>query len=460
MIFGLILAEILLFLAGALLGHVFLAATVAAALVFLLLAYRYPNVAWILVWLAFPFSIEMVIPGGHALHVPTEPMIALALVAWMARLPLARPIRLPWTSLHAPLAVLGATTLLSVAFSMYPELGVKGMIAAAGYILFAYVYCLINCRDPATIGRSVPWIVGSAAAWGLYGGARVFLQGYTLRSAYGAARPFFTEHGAYAAYLAMILPVALLYAMESRGRTRTLYTGASLAIALGIGLSLTRAAWVSLFLVLPATLALWYWWRRRVKPLAQVAAIGAVIFVILLAFGAGARISRHAETIAATGDVSNLERFNRWMAAIEMVRDRPLLGVGYASYPYVYMQYRRKLIITDMAYVHSGAHSEIFRLLAESGIPGFLAASWLLCATAILGLRIFLRSSDSRARLISLAILAGLGTYVIHGFFRTYIDLEKVAVPFWASLGVLAALGQGLGSTSAHAGARTTTRGA
>ena len=41
---------------------------------------------------------------------------------------------------------------------------------------------------------------------------------------------------------------------------------------------------------------------------------------------------------------------------------------------------------------------------------------------------------------LALAALAALGTYAVHGLFRTYIDLEKVAVPFWASLGVLAAL--------------------
>ncbi len=416
----------------------------------MVLAYRSPNIAWILVWLAFPFSIEVVIPGGNALHVPTEPMIALALVAWLARLPATRPIHVPWTSLHMPLAALGATTFLSLALGTYPWLGLKGMIAATGYILFAYIYCLVNCRDPSTVERSVPWIVGSAAVWGLYGVARIASQGFSLQSAYGAARPFFTEHGAYAAYLAMIQPVAILWAMESRGRARALYAAASLAIALGIGLSLTRAAWVSLFIVLPPMLGLWVWWRRRVKPLAQVAAIGAAALLIFLAFGAGARISRHAETITETGDVSNLERFNRWMAAVEMVRDRPLLGVGYAAFPRVYTQYRRKLIITEMAYVHSGAHSEIFRLLAESGILGFLAATWLLGATAMLGLRIFRRSLDSRAKLIALATLAALGTYVVHGFFRTYIDLEKVAVPFWASLGLLGALGQNLAPSTKH----------
>jgi len=439
LILGLILAEVALFLAGALLGHVFLGAAAASALVFLLLAYRHPNLAWILVWLAFPFSIEKVIPGGHALHVPTEPMIVLALLAWSVRL-LEKPASLPTGSLHAPLLTLAAVTILSVTFSSFPELGLKGLIAASGYVLFAYVYCLSSCRDPATVERTVPWIVGSGAAWGLYGAVRDLHEGVTLQSAYGAARPFFTEHGAYAAYLAMILPAALLFALERRGRERLLYAAASIAITLGIGLSLTRAAWVSLALVLPPLLVLWSWWRRSIRSVALVASLVVVVVAILVGFGAGTRISRQTGSIAGTGDVSNMERFNRWMAAVEMVKDRPLLGVGYDAYPRVYSKYRRKLILTEMAYVHSGAHSEVFRLLAESGILGFLAAAWLLLATGALGLRAFFKSTDPRARLIALAMLGGLGTYVVHAAFRTYIDLEKVAIPFWASLGVLSAM--------------------
>src|SRR6185503_15875743 len=193
-------------------------------------------------------------------------------------------------------------------------------------------YCLSSCRDAGAIERSVPWIVGSGAAWGLYGAARVLHEGLTLQNAYGAARPFFTEHGAYAAYLAMILPAALLFALERRGGARWLYAGAALAMTLGIGLSLTRAAWVSLALVLPPVLLLWSWWRKSARSVALVGALGVLTLAILAGFGAGARIERHTSSIAQTGDVSNLERFNRWMAAVEMVKARPLTGVGYAAY--------------------------------------------------------------------------------------------------------------------------------
>src|SRR5207248_5911216 len=57
LIVGIMLGEALLLLAGLLAGQPLLGALVAAAVVYLVLAYRHPNLAWILVWLAFPFSI-------------------------------------------------------------------------------------------------------------------------------------------------------------------------------------------------------------------------------------------------------------------------------------------------------------------------------------------------------------------------------------------------------------------
>ncbi|MGH7681870.1 MAG: hypothetical protein ACRENN_07775, partial [Candidatus Eiseniibacteriota bacterium] len=60
----------------------------------------------------------------------------------------------------------------------------------------------------------------------------------------------------------------------------------------------------------------------------------------------------------------------------------------------------------------------------------------------LLGLRVFRRSPEPDRRLLSLALVAALWTWTVHSIFRTYIDLEKLYVPFWATLGLLAALGR------------------
>ena len=443
MIFILLL-EALLLLVGAATGKPFLGVAAAGGVAYAILAYLHPNVAWGLVWLAFPFGIETLLPGGSALYLPTEPMIFLALAAWAARLLAGAPLRIPKSRLHLPLAALAAATLAASLLGAYPMYGVKALVMASAYVSFGYLYCLVAVDDAARPERLVPWIVGSAAVWGIYGTVKVIAEGVSLRNAYGAVRPFFSEHGGYGAYLAMIFPLALLVALERRGRAMFLYASASIAILLGIVFSFTRAAWVSLAVVLPPILGLWFWWRRSARPLVLLGSAGLVLVLVLAGIGASEGVGRHVESIGEKGDVSNLERLNRWMAATEMLKQHPFFGVGFAAYPNVYHLYRRKVVLTGLAYQSMGPHSEVFRLLSETGFVGFAAACWFLLTAALVGLNVFRWSDDPRVKMLVLAVMAGIGTYAIHGFFRTYLDLEKVCVPFWASFGVIAAMEQGV----------------
>ncbi|MGH7681166.1 MAG: O-antigen ligase family protein, partial [Candidatus Eiseniibacteriota bacterium] len=387
MIFGIVLAEAVVLALGVLLDQPYLGVAAAAALLYLVLAYRRPGIAWMLAWLAFPFSVDRLVAGGHALYLPLEPMIVLSLVAWIFRLQIGKPLRVPASELHLPLAALAGVTALSIVFSHYRHYGVYAMIAASFYVAFGYLFCCVSRGGLERMDRWAPWVVGSAALWGLYGAGRVVIYGVTYRAAYGAGRPFFTEHGAYAAYLAMILPLALLLTVARRGIGRLGYAVASFAIALGILLSLTRAAWVSLALVLPVVFFLWAWRERTFRPVAWMAGVATLVILVLAGLGAKDLVSRHVETVADVSDVSNLERFNRWMAAVEMLRAKPLLGVGFNAYAQEYGQYRRKTIITELAYQKMSSHSEPMRLLAETGVTGFLAACWLLAAATLLGLR-------------------------------------------------------------------------
>jgi len=441
--FWLLTTELAILALGFLVGRPLYGAAIALASAYFLLAFRSPDLAWALVWIAFPFSIEVILAGGSAINLPTEPMIGLALAAWALRSLLAGNVRVPRSSLHLPLAALAGIALVSVALSAHRVDGLKAWVVAAAYAAFGYLYLLSSPCDPARRDRWIRLAVATGAFWGLYGSVRVFLLGATPRPAYGIARPFFIEHGTYAAYLAMILPLALLCALERHGRAKLGYMAAAIAIALGITLSFTRAAWVSLAVVVPIMAVLWARWRGAWRRLLLLAAVACVVAVVVFAADATRSLSRHAESVVELENVSNLERVNRWMAALEMVKDRPLSGIGYGAYAKAYPEYRRKLLVTEFSYQYMGPHSEPLRILAELGVPGLLAALWFLGVAATIGLRIFRSSDDPNQRLLSLAVVAGLATYAVHGIFNSYLGYDKVTVPFWIGLGTLAALAAG-----------------
>ena len=441
--------------AGFLLDAPLLAAAVAAGIAFYLLAFRFPDLAWACVWITVAPNVEVLFAGGIAVTMPTEPMIILALLGWLTRSLLDGDWKIAPSPLHAPLVALAAFTLASAIWSVRPMATVKAWVMMAGYVAFGYLYWFQVRCDRARRERWLLIVALTGGVWGVFGIVRVLFPGEFGRDAlevastysYGAFRPFFREHGTYGAYLSMLLPAILLVGMERSRGGRVLYGACAIAVAAGIVLAFARAAWLGSLVAIPLAVILW----ARSGPgsgshrgllLPGLAAV--TVCAIVIGMGVGRQVTRHAGTVVSAENLSNLERLNRWTAAVAMTRDHPLTGVGYGCYLDAYPQYKRRAIGTDQSTVRMGTHSEPLKLLSELGVPGLVGALWLVFATAKLGVRCARDLPDRLDRLVAIAALAGLGTYLVDGFFNSYLVEDKVTVPFWMAIGVIAALGRGL----------------
>ena len=449
---GVIAGELALLAVGFLTGHLLLAAAAAAAIAYFLIAFRSPDLAWILVWISVPPNVEVLFQGGFAVTLPTEPMILLALLAWSLRALLERRWAIPSSPLHLPLAVLAGLALLSALWSVNPVSTLKAWVMMAGYVAFGFLYYLQASCDRRWRERALLVVAITGAVWGAFGIARVLFAGGAAREAvavastysYGAFRPFFREHGTYAAYLGMLLPATVLAAMDRTGRTRIVYVVSALCIGGGVLLAFARAGWLAVALVIPLSVVAWARSRRAARGLLLPFVLALAVTLLAAGIGISNQIARHASSVVSSGNMSNLERLNRWGTALAMARDRPWTGVGYGCYLDAYPAYRSKTIVTDQTYIRMGVHSEPLKVLSELGVPGLLTALWLLGAVAWLAIRAFRGLPDPDERVLALAALAGLGTYWINGLFNAYLVEDKVTVPFWVAIGVIGALGRRL----------------
>jgi putative inorganic carbon (HCO3(-)) transporter len=443
-----LIAEAVLLLYGATSPSPLAGAAAAAALLYFLVAYRSPVLAWALVWIAIPFDVERLIGGGVAVTFPTEPMILIALLAWLTRVLQYGPGVLRPSRIHGALGALAAWALASSIWSVSPIATLKAWSMMFGYVAFGYLFCFQRGGNATRLERWLLLLAVMGAGWGAFGILRVLFVGEGAQTAasiastysFGAFRPFFSEHGTYAAYLGMLLPPVLIAALERRGPRRIFYALSTILMGSAIVLAFARAAWFAFVLVVPLTILLWGLWRRHRTRLLLPASLAVGTLLLVGALGVGQQITKHATSVVSTQNVSNLERLNRWRTATFMLRDRPLTGVGFGCYVVAYPAYRSKSLPTNQTYIRMGVHSEPLKLLSETGIPGFLAATWLLLVVFGAGLRVFVRSPDDVDRAIALAALASLATYVVNGFFNAYLAETKVTVPFWAAIGIIGAL--------------------
>ena len=434
------LAELILVLIGWMTGSFFLPLAGALTLLFALVAYRSPETAWILTWVMTPLSVEGRLPGGIALALPTEPMIVIALLAWLAR-------GWPWHGLTAgpksiarPLLAMALIALFSVVVSRFPIIGIKAWIVAALYVAFGYAYFV---STGYRVRRVMLWLAVGVALGSfisLFACFRLVSTGINVHAAYGASRPFFMEHGTYAAYLAFLLPSAILESLALQRSNRVLWAAGAGALLLGLAFSYTRAAWLSILIVVPLCLSIWAIARGSIGRVWIPASIVLVLALGLVVSGVGDRLLRHARTVVDTDNVSNLERFNRWMAAAEMTKAHPWTGVGYGVYPEIYREYRRKSIVTEQSYGRFGVHNELLRMLAETGWAGFAASLWFVFAVGRAGVRVFVRDPHSDHGRLAFGVTCGLATYAVHSVFNSYLGIDKISVPFWVAVGMIASI--------------------
>jgi len=154
--------------------------------------------------------------------------------------------------------------------------------------------------------------------------------------------------------------------------------------------------------------------------------------------------AEHVQSISnITSDASNLERINRWHAALRMFKERPLVGWGPGTYQFQYAPYQysweRTFISTNFG-DRGNAHSEYIGPLAESGFPGTITILLILITSLTTGFKTYFRTEERWLKMITLAVTLGLCTYFLHGFLNNFLETDKASAPFWGFIAVLVAL--------------------
>jgi putative inorganic carbon (HCO3(-)) transporter len=277
---------------------------------------------------------------------------------------------------------------------------------------------------------------------------------FSKDAAHWVMEPLFKDHTIYGAVLAMYFPmvVALMMQRKTPGAIRIFLTVVFLILTVGLILSFTRAAWVSVF---AAALML-------IPLLMRVPLQFIVICLFVGGFVAASNwedlkiqlegnkqesssnLDEHVKSISnVSSDASNLERVNRWNCAIELFKKRPVFGWGPGIYQFVYAPFQRakdKTIISTNQGDGGNAHSEYLGPLAEQGVLGLVMVVALIYGISQLAFRLFYTLTDRDLKILVAGAYLGLITYFVHGVLNNFLDSDKASVPFWGFTAMLVAI--------------------
>ncbi len=280
------------------------------------------------------------------------------------------------------------------------------------------------------------------------------LYGFDEQTAHWVMTPFYNDHTAYGALLAMFTPFTLVFSFDKKLSKiqRLLSSFVFIIFIIAIVLSYSRAAWVSLAFSLIVFLILKLKINYKIVVTAIVVIVGIYLlyrFEIFMTLEKNKQDTskdymEHIQSISnISTDASNLERINRWQCALRMFKEKPLFGWGPGTYQFKYAPFQlsqEKTIISTNAGDRGNAHSEYIGPLAESGVFGLISVLAIIVLISYTAVKVYKRSESKDVKFIVLSAIISLYTYFVHGFLNNFLDTDKASVPFWGLISMIVAL--------------------
>jgi O-antigen ligase len=227
-------------------------------------------------------------------------------------------------------------------------------------------------------------------------------------------------------YLVILWPINLFLVIQTTEKfNKLIYSVLLIFSTLVVLVTYTRIAWAGLFFAILGSLILLKRFRQVIF-LGIGTTLGVVFFFEDIVARINQAISLENGRIVFLGQGSLAWRFSQWKTAFDLFSSKPLLGVGWWTFP-MYNQWG------------STPHNEYLRVLAESGILGFMAFILLFGSLLIWYIRKYRRISNlPKLSMLFGLIIISIINYLIFSITDNPLGQPEVGWYLWAivALGV------------------------
>jgi len=330
------------------------------------------------------------------------------LLLWIIRMILARDFRLIRTPISLPILAFVIMAFISSVFSMdrwYSFDEFRGEVLKQAMLFLMVANTIRNSKQIRNLliglftGAAFMSIVGIV---GYYTGLTVY-EGRTI-SWY--SNMSYTSLGCYLA-INVTLVLAIVYFERNRARIFWLLSMTAV-LAWCILLTFTRGVWIAVGIA------------GSFLSVARKKFIGLLVLAMMI-FVLAVFPNPFRERLLSIADLRNYpvsgailsDRVLSWQSALDMIKDRPLIGIGYGPklFEEIYPQYVYPGAKEPMSY----AHNLFLDLTVQMGIPGLIIFFWLIISYFRGAIIVFRKVSSSFLRAVILGSITGILILLVNG---------------------------------------------
>ncbi len=393
---------------------------------------------------------------GLGLSIPSEPLMAGLLLLFIIKILYENKYDIRISRHPVSIAIILSLVwmLITTITSCLPIVSLKYFISRLWFVIPFYFIAVGIFKNQKNI-LSFFWLyIISLVIVVIYTTYQHYLFGFDEKIGHWIMSPFYNDHTAYGAALAIMLPASIGFIfLKSYSNTRRFWALMSTVVLLvGFYLSYCRAAWLSL--TFGAVVLIVIKLKIKIQWILLSLVVFASIFFLMRTQiiqqmernkqDSSKDLVKHLQSMSnISSDASNLERLNRWNSALKMFNQKPITGWGPGTYQFVYGPFQsskdKTIISTDFG-VKGNAHSEYIGPLSEQGVPGLLFVLGILGTVIYTALSILKRKLNPQTKQIVFILIVGLISYYVHGFMNNFLDSDKLSVPFWGFIAALVAI--------------------
>ncbi|TAH10068.1 MAG: O-antigen ligase domain-containing protein [Sphingobacteriia bacterium] len=411
---------------------------------------------WILLTL-IPLSTELNLTSSLSLDFPIE--IVLVIITVIATAKLFHQPSIFNDSLQSPLLLLVVFHLLwiliSSFFSTTPLLSIKYFLAKIWYIIpFVMVTPIVlkNYSDWKKLALCMCIPMSVLVVQILF---RQSLYSFEFGAIKKAMFPFFRNHVNYSSLLVCLVPIGWIIWKFTPNNTfqKKLSKWLLFTALIALILAYSRGAWLAMIIGLLSIFIFRKNWMGKTI-IGSVILIGVIISSLSYQKNYIAFAPNHDQTIfhenfgehlSATinrKDISNAERFHRWVAGARMITEKPIIGFGPNSF---YHQYQPFTVSAFKTWVsnnpeHSTVHNYFLLIAIEQGIIGLILFIALFIYMLLEAQLLYQQFQSELYRTISLILGIVLVMIGVINCGSDMIETDKIGSVFWLCGGALIAL--------------------
>lgn len=409
---------------------------------------------WLLLCM-LPLSTELNITPQLGLDFPDEILMmmltGLALLYWWHK-PQQFPTSVWRHSLFFLLVIHLSWISITTIYAVEPIPALKFLLAKIWYVVpFVILPAVLlnNISQVQKMATCLLWPMGFVILITLI---RHGTDEFSFESINRHLFPFFRNHVNYASMLVCLLAVLFCaYQLTPKQTVQRKW----LLIALFIGLAAlvltySRGAWLALITGIASVFVI----RKRQMATLIVLAITAVLVSTIwlvtdkryFRFAPDhdktifhTDFSQHLSATVELKDVSNAERFYRWVAGARMLADKPLTGFGPASF---YLHYRPYTVQRFETWVsnnpeHSTVHNYFLLTALEQGVIGLIIFCGLYFFMLMRLQKIYHRLHSYFYRAVTMTVAVILVMIGTINFISDMIETDKIGSLFWLCMGMV-----------------------